>query len=185
VVSPAALPQLSLTEWAVLATLAEGPTHGFAISRELASDGDLGRIWTVPRPLVYRALGVLEQRGLLEPIGSEGGFGPRRTVLRVSRAGRTAVERWLRAPVAHVRDLRTELLLRLRLLQRRGRDLQPLAVAQLAILTPILDSLSEQAKGSDGFDRVLAAWRREAAEGAARFLRGLIEDPPAATPSRP
>jgi hypothetical protein len=31
-----ARPDLSLTEWAVLALIAERPTHGFAIAKELA-----------------------------------------------------------------------------------------------------------------------------------------------------
>ena len=40
----ARLPDLSLTEWAVLAVVAEAPAHGFAIAKELAPTGDLGRI---------------------------------------------------------------------------------------------------------------------------------------------
>ncbi len=44
--------ELSLTEWVVLALLGERPAHGFALARELAAGGDLGRILTVHRPLV-------------------------------------------------------------------------------------------------------------------------------------
>jgi hypothetical protein len=46
-------------EWAVLGLLAEQPTHGFATAEALAPDGVVGRIWTMRRPLVYRALDVL------------------------------------------------------------------------------------------------------------------------------
>jgi DNA-binding PadR family transcriptional regulator len=67
------LPELSLTEWAVLALTAEQHTHGFAVSKELAPDGDARRIWTVPRPLVYRALATLERDRLVEPLGAEAG----------------------------------------------------------------------------------------------------------------
>jgi DNA-binding PadR family transcriptional regulator len=173
----ARLPDLSLTEWAVLALVAEQPTHGFAISKELAPEGDLGRIWTVPRPLVYRALANLERQGLVEPIGEEAGErGPSRTRLRATRGGRSAVDRWLRTPVAHVRDLRTHLLLQLRLLDRRGGDIRALADAQLRQLGPILANLRAQARATEGFDRLLAAWRYESAEAAARVLEGVLSE---------
>jgi PadR family transcriptional regulator AphA len=191
------LPELSLTEWAVLALVSERPTHGFAVSKELAPDGDLGRIWTVPRPLVYRALATLERDGLVEPLGEEASDrGPTRTRLRATRAGRAAVDRWLATPVPHVRELRTRLLLQLRLLDRRGLDVHPLAAAQLEELGPILGSLQEQVSSTAGFDRLLAAWRYESAQAAARVLEGVVgertSDPRArrlkrapATPSRP
>jgi PadR family transcriptional regulator AphA len=174
-VARAPLPDLSVTEWAVLALVAEQPTHGFAVSKELGPDGDLGRIWTVPRPLVYRALAVLEHDGLVEPAGEEAGTrGPARTRLRATRRGRAAVDRWLRTPVEHVRDLRTQLLLRLRLLDRRGGDMRALADAQLHCLRPILASLQEQVRATEGFDHLLAAWRYESAEAAARVLEEVV-----------
>jgi DNA-binding PadR family transcriptional regulator len=171
----ARLPDLSLTEWAVLSLVAEQPTHGFAISKELAPDADLGRIWTVPRPLVYRALGVLERAQLVEPLGEEAGDrGPTRTRIRATRSGKAAVERWLATPVPHVRDLRTRLLLQLRLLERRGHDVRPLAAAQLDQLTPMLAGLKDQATSAAGFDRLLASWRYESAQAATRVLRKLL-----------
>ena len=86
------LPDLSLTEWAVLALAAEQATHGFAIAKALAPDGDLGRIWTVSRPLVYYTLGALERHDLLEPLGSEPGErGPARTRIRATRSGLSAI----------------------------------------------------------------------------------------------
>ena len=130
------LPELSLTEWAVLALTAEQPTHGVAVSKELALDGDLGRIWTVPRPLVYRALATLERDRLVERLGAEAGDrDPARTRLRATRSGKASVNRWLTTPGPHVRDLCTRLLRQLRLLDRRGLDIHPLAAAQLDQLT--------------------------------------------------
>jgi DNA-binding PadR family transcriptional regulator len=175
----ARLPDLSLTEWAVLGVVAEQPTHGFAISKELAPEGDVGRIWTVPRPLVYRALATLERDGLLEPVGEEASDrGPTRTRIKVTRAGKAAVERWLTTPVPHVRDLRTRLLLQLRLLDRKGCDLDALASAQIEVLTPILASLEGQMQSTGGFDRLLASWRYESAQAAARTLQGVVTEHP-------
>ena len=45
---------LSLTDWVVLGVLTEEPRHGFAVAKELARDAELGQLWTVRRPLVYR-----------------------------------------------------------------------------------------------------------------------------------
>jgi DNA-binding PadR family transcriptional regulator len=179
----ARLPDLSLTEWGVLALTAEHPTHGFAIAKEFAPDGDLGRIWTIPRPVVYRALARLEQLELVEGLGVEpGDGGPPRTRLGATPGGRAAVEEWLRTPSAHVRDLRTRLLLQLRLLNRRGRDLAPLAAAQLDRLRPILTALGDQVGATTGFEGLLVRWRYESALAVARVVEGLVIE--AATPSR-
>ena len=174
-VAPRRLPDLSLTEWAVLALAAEGPTYGFAIAKELAADGDLGRIWIVPRPLVYRALVSLQQKGLVEALGEESGNrGPSRTRMRATRAGKSAVTGWLATPTPHVRDLRTRLLLQFRLLDRKRGDLLPLATDQLERLAPIIKSLESQTRSTSGFDNLLATWRYESAQAAARTLKTLL-----------
>src|SRR5215467_6637716 len=106
-------PSLSLPEWVVLAILSEHPLHGFAVVQLTASGGELGRVWQIPKAIVYRAIGRLLDAGLVVPEGKEPGLGPQRTVYTVTPAGRLAVGRWLRTPVAHVRDIRSHLLLKL------------------------------------------------------------------------
>ena len=92
---------LSLTDWVVLALVAEEPRHGFAVAKELAPDATLGEAWTVRRPLVYRAIDHLRDAGLVEPVRTEAGAqGPHRTVYRATRSGATRVTRWLDRPVA-------------------------------------------------------------------------------------
>jgi DNA-binding PadR family transcriptional regulator len=177
--APRRLPDLSLTEWAVLAVAAEGPTYGFAIAKELAAEGDLGRIWTVPRPLVYRALVALQEHRLMEAVGEESGErGPSRTRMRATRAGKSAVSGWLTTPSPHVRELRTRLLLQFRLLDRKHADLLPLAVGQLEELSPILKSLEKQTRSTTGFDNLLATWRYESAQAAVRTLEALRPEIP-------
>jgi DNA-binding PadR family transcriptional regulator len=171
------LPELSLNEWAVLALVAEKAAHGFAIAKQLSPEGDLGRIWTVPRPIVYRALTRLEEQNLVEPLELEpGDGGPVRTPMRPTRTGKAAVDRWLATPARHVRELRTQLLLQLLFLDRRGLDLSPLASAQLDQLRPILVSLHEQAHTTSGFARLLAQWRYDSAQAATRVLEGIVAD---------
>jgi DNA-binding PadR family transcriptional regulator len=159
-VTKMSLPDLSLAEWAILALVVEHPRHGFAIAKELAPDSDLGRIWTVRRSEVYRYLAQLEQRNLIKALGAEpGNGGPIRIRMRPTRAGKAALHRWLGTPTSHVRELRTHLMLQLRILDRLGRDLSPLAAAQLEQLGPILGALRCQAARVDGFPGLIARWR--------------------------
>ena len=79
--------ELLPTEWAVLGLLSRHPQHGFALAKSLCADGEFGRIWTVRRPLAYRALDTLRADGLIEFQGAEPGDGgpPRRKTLIPSK----------------------------------------------------------------------------------------------------
>ena len=111
---------MALPEWTVLALLSQRPAHGFAVSQLTASDGELGRIWRIPRPVVYRAIGRLVDAGLIAPESVEPGLGPQRTIYSVTPQGREEAERWLSTPVEHVRDIRSHLLIKLALLYRQA-----------------------------------------------------------------
>jgi DNA-binding PadR family transcriptional regulator len=175
---------LSPAEWASLALLSERPAHGFAIARALARDGEVGRVWASSRPLVYRALTVLTERGLVEERGSEASAsGPPRTVLGVTRAGRRAVQGWLAAPAAHVRDLRADLMLKLLFLSRRGADASGLLARQREVLVPVVEGLASAAESAVGFERVLYLWRLESARAALRFVDEISSEARAALPS--
>ena len=101
---------LTLAEGACLAAVQQGLRHGWAIGSLLAADGEIGRIWTLSRPLTYRAIDSLIERRLLTRRGTEAGRGRDRTLLQITAAGSRAVVAWLATPVDHLRDVRTELL---------------------------------------------------------------------------
>jgi DNA-binding PadR family transcriptional regulator len=163
---------LSLGEQAVLALLVEQPRHGWAIVRELARDGDVGRVWRLSRPLAYRAMDTLTARRLVRATGTEAGAGPRRTILTATAAGRRESARWLGAPVGHIRDVRTELLLKLVLHQRAGLDPRPLVRTQQRELEPVFASRRAAASraGADLVDQ----WRYELAVAVQRFLESAL-----------
>ncbi len=74
---------LLLGEWACLGLLLDAPAHGFSIAAQLRPDTEIGRIWSLSRPLTYRSLSQLAERGLVRPVGSEpGSAGPNRTSWR-------------------------------------------------------------------------------------------------------
>jgi PadR family transcriptional regulator AphA len=166
---------LSPAEWASLALLAEQPAHGFAVARALAPEGEVGRVWSCSRPLVYRALERLGGLSLVEERGYEpSDAGPRRTVLGATRAGRRELERWLVEPAEHVRELRSSLMLKLLFLSRRGADPSGLLERQRSVLAALLSGLEEVADGAAGFDRVLYLWRLESTRAALRFVDDLL-----------
>ena len=168
---------LSPGEWAVLALVAEGSTHGWAVARALSPDGEIGAAWTFPRALVYRALDTLIEAGLIEGKGVEVGTrGPRRTIVGCTRAGRERVRRWLVEPVGHVRDARSQLLLKLVYTRRAGRDARPLLLAQQAALIAIEEALAARlASAADNeTEQLLAAFRLETTRAVVRFVDGLL-----------
>ena len=154
-----------LTEWVVLGLLAEAPTHGFALARLLAPGGEVGRVWSASRPLTYRAIDQLAADGLIEPVRTEPGRGPQRTVHELTDAGRAELAAWLRTPVPRFRDVRAVLLAKLLLLERAGRSTRRLRAAQRKAFAPLL----AEVRARPPIDAV-ARWRRAQAEAIAAFL---------------
>ena len=146
-----------------------------------ARDGALGRIWHIPRPVVYRALGRLEEAALVAPSAAESGPGPRRTPYSTTAAGHRELRAWLDAPVRHVRELRSQFLLKLALHERRGTSSADLVARQREVLDSIVHTLAAERRASSGFDDILIAWRSSTATAALAFLDELAaREPPRA-----
>jgi DNA-binding PadR family transcriptional regulator len=172
-VAPTEGPGLSLTEWVVLALLAERPSHGFALAKTLSRTTPLGEVWTVPRPLVYRALGRLEEQGLIAEAGEEPGDpGPRRMVYAVTDKGRKAAAQWRAEPVRHLREVRSALLAKVILRRRAGERLKPLMTEQRAVFEPLFERLTDQFEAGEG-EPVVTSWRHESSQAVARLLDHL------------
>lgn len=154
----------------MLAVVRERPAHGFAIAALTARDGDLGRVWQMPRPVIYRALSRLAAAGLVAPKDVESGAGPPRTVYAITDAGRAVVDDWLARPVTHVRELRSHLLMKLALLDRRGLPMAALVADQRAALLPVLAAVAAERERAVGFEAVLLSWRHGNVVAALRFL---------------
>jgi len=170
-------PALSLAEWLVLCLVCEKPQHGFAIARLLGANGELGRIWRVPKPVVYRSLQRLEDAGLLQSTEPEPStMGPVREPVRATAKGRKQAAGWLTKPAGHARDVRSELLVKLALLDRAGTDPRPLIEAQREQLIPVAQALEARLASSSGFDRTLVLWRSETISATLRFLDAMRSD---------
>jgi DNA-binding PadR family transcriptional regulator len=169
--------ELAPGEWSVLALLSDAPAHGWALAEAMSKDGEVGRVWAVGRPLVYRALELLESRGLIESVGTErGARGPNRTLFEATPEGREELARWLSEPVDHVRDIRSLFLLKLVLLERGGLDNSRLLEAQRALTVPAVGALEARLRRSTGTEHVFVLFRLETTRSVLRFIDGLLAD---------
>ena len=161
----------------MLALLSEQPTHGFALARTMAPDGEVGQVWALRRPLVYRALETLDRVGFARPAGTQpSSSGPQRTMLEITDTGQSALAQWLIEPVARVRDARSLLMLKLLFLIRRDADLEPLLVAQRERFLSRTQALASAAEQAVGFERALLVWRLQSTEAAVRFTETMLAE---------
>jgi DNA-binding PadR family transcriptional regulator len=169
--------QLLLGEWACLGILYPAPAHGFAVAARLKPTGDVGRVWSLSRPLTYRSLDQLATRGYIQSVGHEPGIaGGNRTILAATRTGRAQLRGWLATPVVHLRDLRSELLLKLVIARTCRVDLSKMLVAQRDHIEQLAAALAAQSDEGGAID-VVALWRSESSQGALRFLDRLVVQP--------
>lgn len=77
--------------------------------------------------------------------------------------------------MAHVRDLRSELMVKLLFHDRAGLDPTQLLRQQAAVLARAERSLEEQVASTSGFDRTLALWRLSIGRAALAFVEGLLD----------
>ena len=163
-------PSLSLPEWTVLTVLSQQPAHGFAVAQLTAPHGELGRIWQIPRPVIYRAIGRLVEADLIRPESVEPGLGrsgpstplPRGAVKPRS----TGWTRPLRTSGTSARICCSSWP------SWTGPEQIPRTCSrgQRAVLVPIARAIESGQPAPGGFDAILLAWRRATAAAALEFL---------------
>ena len=100
-----------------------------------------------------------------------GTAGGNRTIFGITTAGRDALRQWLAEPVAHLRDVRSELLLKLELCSLAGIDPAPLIAAQQRVSEPVARKWAAEIRRGDTDPVTL--WRYESSKAVVRFLQRL------------
>jgi molybdopterin-binding protein len=159
---------LTLESGLCLGLIRNGCDHGYVMAQRFAPDGDIGQIYTLSRPAVYRELQYLEREGLILASDARGNRGQKMRVLRLSKRGAQISDTWLTAPVAHIRDVRTEFLAKIVLAQEAGVEVSVLVRQQREFFRVTFDALLQ-----DRDESVVAMWRREQVRGVSRFLDEL------------
>jgi hypothetical protein len=106
-------------------------------------------------------------------VGEEPGIaGGNRTILAATRSGRARLRKWLNTPVGHLRDLRSELLLKLIIADLCDIDIAGMLDEQYEHIEQLATAIGGQIDQDDSVD-VVALWRRELSQAALRFLDQL------------
>ena len=155
----------------VLALVVHTPRHGWAIHEELSPTGDIGRAWTLSRQLVYRAIDTLVEDALVKRATPKDGGGGDKVIISPTATGKRAAMQWLDSPVAHLRDVRTELVLKVMLRDRMNLPLSPFLALQHEVFDPLIASINKDASASP-----VNLWRRESANAVKRYLTRLERD---------
>ena len=141
-------------------------------------------MWSLSRPLTYRSLEQLTSRGYIHAVAEEPGIaGGNRTILAATRSGRAQLRKWLNSPVAHLRDLRSELLLKLIFADLCDIDVTNMLDEQYEHIDQLARALEGQIDDDDAVD-VVALWRREHSQAALRVLDQLPRCNPRTAPDR-
>ena len=160
--------QLSLIEATCLALIDQGATHGYDIAKRFHPEGDIGEVFTQTNPVVYRALKSLEAAQLVKSTDALGVRKQLKFALTVTAEGELVLRSWLNAPAIHIRDLRTEFLVKLHLRELAGLKQRKFIALQRDALENVLSHLLANPSRS-----AVAIWRREQARAVARFLDEL------------
>ena len=152
----------------VLVLVVHTPRHGWAIHEELSPTGDIGRAWTLSRQLVYRAIDTLVEDGLVKRATPKDGGGGDKVIISPTAAGKRTAILWLDSPVTHLRDVRTELVLKVMLREKMKMPLDSFLSLQHEVFDPLIASINKDSSSSP-----VNLWRKESANAVKRYLSRL------------
>lgn len=165
--------RLSLADNVCLVLIVLGAEHGWAVVQQLKPVTPLGRIWSLSRALTYRSIEHLIELKYVRRSGVIAGKGADRRLVRATPLGRSTTHKWLETPVKHLRDVRTELLLKLELRTQAKKSNVAFIRRQQRAFAPMIATLEVTAQSS----RVpVDLWRSESAKSVDAFLRKLVLD---------
>ncbi len=152
----------------VLALVTLTPRHGWALHEELAPTGEIGRAWTLSKQLVYRAIALLVADGLVRRAVPKDGGGADKVIISPTAKGKKVAQMWLDRPVAHLRDVRTELVVKIMLRQHFKLPVSAFVCAQEQVFAPLIESVKHSSSRTP-----VDLWRSESATAVSRYLTQL------------
>jgi DNA-binding PadR family transcriptional regulator len=162
-------------EHALLGLLARSPEsrHGYDLAREFQPGSELGEIIRLEPGMLYHHLKKLERAGWVTSQQEVVDRRPARLVYTLTSAGRQELDRWLREPVGHTREIRLEFLVKLLLAGQTDSALQNrLVEEQIARLEEIASSLASD-EAVAGFSAQVRELRLAQTQTALAWLRSL------------
>ena len=165
--------RLSLADNVCLVLIVLGAEHGWAVVQQLRPTTPLGRIWSLSRALTYRSIEQLIELNCVRRRGVIAGKGGDRRLVRATSLGRSTANKWLDTPVQHLRDVRTEFLLKLELRTQATKPNTAFIRRQQRAFAPVIATLEGSAQTSK---IPVDLWRSESAKSVNAFLNKLVPD---------
>ena len=141
-------------EHAILGLLAtdDRTGHGYDLARNFSDGQPLASVLRLEPGMLYHHLKKMAKAGWATSDTVPQPSRPPRQVYQITRAGRAELDRWLKAPVAHTREIRLEFLVKLYFARLLDPTLEARLIdEQLETLQRLEAALLKQATSSDRF----------------------------------
>jgi PadR family transcriptional regulator AphA len=158
------------TEFVMLGALMPGSKHGYEVMQFLSSA--LEPAWRVSTSQLYVLLKRLELEGMVQSTLESQESRPSKRVYRITNKGKKVFVEWLKTPVEHVRDFRTEFLTKLFFFYHLALPgLETLVDAQTRALKQLRGTIHEQEKKEkDVFMRLVYGFKNHTIDGLVAWL---------------
>ena len=159
--------ELTPAEYGILGLLREKPTYGYELQRHFSGRQGLGRVCPVEPGMVYASLKSLSGLELIDGSWDNTTYPPK-AVYATTDLGEASFQRWLLAPVARIREVRLDFLVKLYFALKENRDLASrLIEGQLAATREYAESIEQEqrlyADDPASFDAIVLGSKASAA----------------------
>lgn len=158
---------LTPAEYGILGLLRDKPAYGYELQRHFSGRRGLGRVCPVEPGMVYANLKSLSGLELIDGSWDNSTYPPK-AIYTATDAGEAAFQRWLMTPVARIREVRIDFLVKLYFALKEDRGLAArLIEAQIEATREYADEIAiEQRELEDdpiGFDTIVLQSKASAA----------------------
>jgi len=177
---------LGVADYAIMGLLREQPRHGYELADAFHQGADLAAVCGMPNNVLYAQIHRLERFRLIAGTPEVIGTTRMRTVLRITPTGERAFLAWLDQPVARMREVRQDFLLKLYFSRRLPRhDTAGLLDRQIAACEIYLaERVRERRVAPAGsFEELLGQMRVSGARATLDWLREYRAEVPEMTAS--
>jgi DNA-binding PadR family transcriptional regulator len=165
---------LTPAEYAVLGLLRERPAYGYELQKQLSGGKGLARVCPVEPAMVYAILKSLSGLELIDGEWDSSSYPPR-AVYGATAEGDSAFMRWLRQPVARMREVRHDFMVKLYFaLQEDPEAALDLVAGQLEACREYERDVEKELQQAEAgsFDAMALQSKATAARLTAEWLRG-------------
>ncbi len=167
---------LTPTAYAILGLLRERPMHGYEIAQHFKPEEDLGQVIPADMSTIYTFLKDLQEHGLIRGEQVTVGARPPRKVFSLADDAEAFFFEWLRRPVARMREVRLDFLLKLYFAQQLGAaEARALVKAQVNACRDYLERQKTHTRAIDStsFESLVLESKVTAAESMLEWLNRI------------